>query len=162
MSSLLPIEPITPALEPDVLGLNNLHAQELSWLEPAGLGRLLSQAFFARRIGTIEAFMIGFDQAADYDSPNFQWFRSRYPRFAYVDRIAVATEARGRGHARRLYEAFFAHARQAGHELAVCEVNLDPPNPTSDAFHAALGFAEVGSASIYGGERSVRYFMRRL
>ena len=162
MPALPPIEPITPPHRPAVLELNNEHARELSWLEPSRLDRLLSQAFFARRIGTIEAFMIGFDQAADYDSPNFLWFRSRYPRFAYVDRIAVATTARGRGHARRLYEAFFEHAREAEHELVVCEVNLDPPNPTSDAFHAALGFSEVGSASIYGGERSVRYFVRRL
>jgi uncharacterized protein len=162
LSNLLPIDPITPPLHPAVLALNNEHAEELSWLEPAELGRLLSQAFFARRIGEVEAFMIGFDQDADYDSPNFLWFRERYPRFAYVDRIAVADHARGRGHARRLYEAFFDHARRAGYEIAVCEVNLDPPNPPSDAFHAALGFEEIGSAAIRGGTKTVRYFARML
>lgn len=157
-----PIEPIAPQFRPAVLELNNEHARELSWLEAAGLDRLLSRAVFARRLGDVEAFMIGLDQDADYDSPNFLWFRERYPRFAYVDRIAVVDRARGRGHARRLYEAFFEHARDGGHEIVACEVNLDPPNPGSLAFHAALGFSEVGSASIYGGERTVRYFIRQL
>lgn len=162
MSALPPIDPITASFEPVVLAMNNEHARELSWLEPAEFSHLLSQAFFARRLGEVEAFMIGFDQGADYHSPNYIWFRERYPRFAYVDRIAVAGHARGRGHARRLYEAFFDHARDAGHEIVACEVNLDPPNPGSLAFHAALGFEEVGTASIYGGKRIVRYFIRRL
>lgn len=156
------IETISPALEPALLAFNNEHAAELSWLKPQQLSHLLAQAFFARRIGTVEAFMIGFDQTADYDSPNYLWFRARHPRFAYVDRVAVDAAARGRGHARRLYEAFFDHARAAGHDIVACEVNSHPPNPGSDAFHAALGFAEVGSASIYGGERIVRYYERRL
>jgi hypothetical protein len=44
----------------------------------------------------------------------------------------------------------------------VCEVNADPPNPASDAFHAALGFAAVGSAANHGGGKTVRYFCREL
>jgi hypothetical protein len=44
----------------------------------------------------------------------------------------------------------------------VCEVNADPPNPASDAFHTALGFAEVGSASIHAGSKTVRYLARRI
>lgn len=162
MPALPPVETIPPALEPAVLALNNAHAAELSWLEADRLSQLLRRAFFARRVGAVEAFMIGFDHAADYDSPNFLWFRARHPRFAYVDRVAVDAAARGRGHARRLYEAFFDHARAAGHEIVACEVNIDPPNPGSDAFHAALGFVEVGGASIYGGARRVRYYERRL
>jgi predicted GNAT superfamily acetyltransferase len=43
-----------------------------------------------------------------------------------------------------------------------CEVNADPPNPASDAFHAALGFAIAGQALIHGGSKSVRYFTRSL
>lgn len=156
------IEPIGAAEEPAVLALNNAHAAELSWLEPERLSYLLGQAFLARRIGAVDAFLIAFDQDAAYDSPNFQWFRQRLPRFAYVDRVAVAAAARGRGHARRLYEALFSHAAAAGHTLVACEVNLDPPNPASDSFHAALGFREVGAAAIYGGARTVRYYERTL
>jgi predicted GNAT superfamily acetyltransferase len=140
-----------------LLALNNAHARELSWLAPGRLEHLVAQAFMARRIGNIDAFLLALDQDADYDSPNFQWFRARYPRFVYVDRIVVAASARGRGCARRLYSDLFEHTRRAGHDRVVCEVNSSPPNPESDAFHAALGFLEVGTASIYGGSRTVRY-----
>jgi predicted GNAT superfamily acetyltransferase len=156
------IHPITRDIEPAVLALNNMHAEELSWLEPAQLSHLVSQAFYARRIGKLEAFLLAFDQGADYDSPNFLWFKKRYPRFIYVDRIAVAESARGRGHARLLYRDLFDTAARSGHDIVVCEVNSDPPNPASDAFHAALGFLEIGKAAIHGGKKSVRYFARSL
>jgi uncharacterized protein len=84
-----------------LLALNNAHALELSWLEPERLQHLVSQAFLARRIGNLDAFLLAFDQAANYDSPNFLWFRARYVSFVYVDRIVVAASARRRGHARR-------------------------------------------------------------
>lgn len=156
------IEPISPADEPAVLALNNAHAAETSWLETDRLHTLIGEAFVAARIGSLEAFLLTFDQNADYDSPNFLWFRERYSRFVYVDRIVTAPAARGQGHARRLYLALFVAARAAGHERVVCEVNADPPNPASDAFHASLGFVEVGAASIHGGKKSVRYFLRAL
>jgi hypothetical protein len=140
-----------------LLALNNAHAQELSWLEPERLQHLVRESFYARRIGDLDAFLIAFDQDARYDSPNFLWFRERYPRFVYVDRIAVAASARGRGYARKLYEDLFARAVNGGHLHVVCEVNSSPPNPESDAFHEALGFTEVGSAAIHGGAKTVRY-----
>jgi len=125
-----------------LLALNNAHAQELSWLEPARLQHLVAQAFLARRIGNIDAFLLAFDQDADYDSPNFLWFRARYPRF--------------------VYQNLFEHAERAGYDRVVCEVNSHPPNPTSDAFHAALGFVVVGTASVYNDSRTVRYLSRML
>ena len=149
-------------LEAALLALNNDHAEELSLLDRAGLDALLREAFYARRLGALDAALIAFDQDADYASPNFLWFRERYPRFVYVDRVLVAPRARGRGLARALYEDLFAPARAAGHDRIVCEVNRNPPNPGSDAFHAALGFAEVGAADIHGGAKTVRYLMRAL
>ena len=145
------------ALGTALLALNNAHAQELSWLEAARLEHLIDEAFLARRIGRLDAFLLAFDQDARYDSPNFIWFRDRYPRFVYVDRIVVASSARGRGCARRLYQDLFEYAARAGHDRIVCEVNKTPPNPASDAFHAALGFVEVGTAIVHGGSRTVRY-----
>ena len=145
-----------------LLALNNAHAQELSWLEPERLEHLVREAFYARRIGDLDAFLIAFDQDARYDSPNFLWFRQRYPRFVYVDRIVTAASARGRGYAQQLYFDLFEQAARAGHERVACEINLSPPNPGSDAFHAALGFAEVGSAAIHGGAKTVRYLARAL
>src|SRR5437868_2285736 len=140
-----------------VLALNNAHAKELSWLEPERLQYLVDHAFLARRIGALDAFLLAFDQDAPYDSPNFLWFRARYPRFVYIDRVVVAAAARGRGLARTLYRDLFEQAAKAGHARAVCEVNSRPPNPESDALHAALGFVEIGSASIHNDSKDVRY-----
>jgi uncharacterized protein len=163
LQSVTPIEiSRTAPLGKTMLALNNAHARQLSWLEPERLEQLVEQAFLARRIGDLDAFMLALDQDARYDSPNFLWFCARYPRFVYVDRIVVAASARGRGCARRLYCDLFEHALQAGHERVVCEVNSSPANPESDAFHAALGFAEVGSASIHDGSKTVRYLLRTL
>jgi predicted GNAT superfamily acetyltransferase len=163
------LQPVAPAevsqgqpLGVALLALNNAHAQELSWLEPERLQHLVEQAFLARRIGELDAFLLAFDQDARYDSPNFLWFCARYPRFVYVDRIVVASSTRGRGCARRLYRDLFEHAAEAGHERVVCEVNSSPPNPASDAFHAVLGFVEVGTASVYDGSRTVRYLSHAL
>lgn len=157
-----PISLVSAEDEAAILALNNEHAAELSWLEPERLSFLLGEAFYTRRIGNLEAFIMTFDQDARYDSPNFVWFRERYPRFVYVDRVVVAAQARGRGHARRLYQDLFGHVERAGHALVTCEVNTDPPNPASDAFHAALGFAEAGDAVIHGGKKAVRYYIRRI
>jgi hypothetical protein len=61
-----------------------------------------------------------------------------------------------------LYADLFEHAVRAGHDSVVCEVNKMPPNVDSDAFHAALGFVEVGTASVHGGSRTVRYLLHTL
>lgn len=158
----LSVADVTGAEGEALLALNNAHAVELSWLEPDKLAHLVSEAFVARQIGAADALLLTFDQDADYDSPNFLWFRERYPAFVYVDRVVVADSARGRGLARALYDDLFAAAKAAGHERIVCEVNSDPPNPASDRFHAALGFVTVGTAQIHGGKKTVTYLERAL
>jgi predicted GNAT superfamily acetyltransferase len=145
-----------------LLGLNNAHAQSLSWLEPERLCHLVKAAFFAGRVGEADGLLIAFDQDADYDSPNFLWFRDRFPRFVYVDRVVVAAAARGRGIAKTLYFELFRQAGNAGHDKIVCEINKTPPNPESDEFHAALGFTEIGSGLVDGGRKTVRYMARQL
>lgn len=142
-----------------ILALNNAHETETSRLTPESLAALWSMAFRAETIGDeVDAFLIALDQEAAYDSPNFLWFKARQARFVYVDRIVVAPPARGRGLARALYDDLFASARLARHDRVACEVNLDPPNPGSDRFHAALGFREVGRAVANG--KTVRYLLR--
>jgi predicted GNAT superfamily acetyltransferase len=154
--------PIQPADLSAVLALNNLHARELSLLDAAKLDHLVEQSYLALRAGQVDAFLLAFDENADYQSPNYLWFKARYPRFAYVDRVVVAVHARGHGIARRFYATLFDKAKADGHRMIACEVNSDPPNPESDAFHAAMGFVEAGSAEIYDGERTVRYLVKQL
>lgn len=146
-----------------VLALNTAHAAETSLLDEVALRALIEQAFLAATVtgpDGLAAFLIALDQDATYASPNFRWFQARYPRFVYVDRIVTAPAWRGRGLARALYEDLFARAQAAGHARIACEVNRLPPNPGSDAFHAALGFSEAGTAAIHGGSKTVRYLLR--
>jgi predicted GNAT superfamily acetyltransferase len=146
------------AMMAGTLALNNAHAAATSWLDPAALRHLVDQAFCARVIGLPgTAFVLALDETASYDSANFAWFHERYVRFVYVDRIVVAASAAGQGVASRLYEAVIAAARAAGHDHIVCEINLDPPNLASEAFHAARGFVEVGRAVLPGSGKLVKY-----
>lgn len=145
-----------------ILRLNAADEIFLAPLDAYGLRALLQQAFhIALRDQGRDAFLIALDQNAVYGSPNFRWFKARFPRFAYVDRLVVAPHARGKGVGRGLYEELFEVARTAGHGLVACEVNVDPPNPASDAFHAALGFEEIGRAVVYV-VKTVRYMIKRL
>ena len=148
-----------------LLALNNAHAVELSWLSAERLATMRRQAFSARGMGppgAPDAALIAFDQDSAYAGINFAWFRARYERFVYIDRVVVEPAARGRGLARMLYADLFAAALAAGHILVGCEVNSDPPNPASDRFHAGFGFAPVGSASFPEHGKTVRYMARAL
>ncbi len=154
---------LRPFADDDVepmLALNAAHAVELGPLDAPALRALVATAFRVRIAGAVDAFLIGLDQDAAYDSPNFLWFARHFARFAYVDRVVTAPSARGSGLARSLYEDFFAAAAAAGQARVCCEVNYEPPNPASDAFHARLGFTEIGRAKLADRGKSVRYLAR--
>ena len=160
-----PIERIAvqgAGVQEGLLALNNAHQVETSFLTRQAWDHMIAQAFAATCFERTAGLLIVFDQTADYDSPNYLWFRERLDRFVYVDRIIVGGEHRGRGIAKALYEDLFARALAAGHDRVVCEVNFDPPNPGSDAFHDRLGFSELGRARVDGRDKTVRYLERAL
>jgi uncharacterized protein len=146
-----------------MLMLNNANIVETSLLDEAGMRALVGAAFYARGIGRgATAFLIALDHDALYVNANFNWFKERRESFVYIDRVIVAQASRGLGIARRLYEDLFAVARQTGHDRVVCEVNVHPPNPASEAFHVTMGFTGVGEAAIHDGKKTVRYFEKIL
>jgi predicted GNAT superfamily acetyltransferase len=151
-----------PAIRACLLPLNNESARETSPLDAAKLARMIEAVRVATVAGAGAAFLLAFDQTADYDSPNFIWFRERYDSFLYVDRVIVGEAHRRLGLGRLLYEDLFHRAERLGFRRIACEVNIRPPNPASDAFHARLGFAEVGQATTLGGDKTVRYMLRAL
>lgn len=154
---------IEPADLPALLALNNAHAVEVGRTDEGRLRQLLSSAALAIAVGPIgdpDAFLVAFDHRTPPQGPNHAWFIARHPRFLYVDRICVHARARRRGLARALYAEVFAEARQRAVPVVCCEVNFDPPNPLSDALHAALGFVEVGRAFLPDRGKSVRYLER--
>ena len=150
--------------EDAILALNAAHEVETSPLNRSQLRSLLAETFHLglKGPGGSHGFLIAYDQNAKYDSPNFLWFQRQFETFVYVDRVIVAREMQGRGLARRLYEDLFARAVSAGHQRVVCEVNEQPPNPASDAFHTALGFEIAGRAELAGRGKVVRYLMKPL
>jgi hypothetical protein len=97
----------------------------------------------------------------DYWSENYGWFSARYDAFAYVDRIAVEARARGAGVGSALYDDLAATASGTW-PCILCEVNLDPPNPVSLAFHQRHGFTEVGRQQTEGGTKTVVMLRRPL
>ncbi|ESQ73849.1 GNAT family N-acetyltransferase [Asticcacaulis sp. AC402] len=143
-----------------LLALNNAFAKETSFLTEADWQQMIAEARFAFHVGT-NGFILTFDQTAVYDSPNFLWLKARYDRFCYIDRVVIAASAQGSGLGKALYQHLFQAARRAGFEFVVCEVNLDPPNPGSIAFHERLGFDAVGEQTLPNG-KTVRYFASKL
>ena len=139
-----------------VLALSAENEVETSHLDVETLRTMMADAFVADVVAPDAGYLLVFDERAAYQSVNYLWFRERHRRFAYVDRIVISAAARGRGLAGAFYENLFAKARAAGHHMVCCEVNLDPPNPGSDAFHARLGFTEAGRATLPNG-KMVRY-----
>jgi predicted GNAT superfamily acetyltransferase len=151
-----------PELDPHLLiALNNSHAVELSWLDQPQFENLIRHAAYAQGVAPAKGFLIAFDQSAQYDNFNFLWFRARYEKFIYVDRIVVDPAHRGQGIARALYEDLFKFAKTHHHKVVVCEVNQDPPNPASDVFHQRLGFTHVGESLIPSGKR-VQYLAKQI
>lgn len=159
-----PIESIVPLATFDLtvlLELNNEHAAETSLLETWRLAELIGEACYGRGVAPAKAFLLAFDAAANYESPNFVWFRERYQKFVYIDRVIVAKDSRRQGLAAALYQDLFDWARAAGYGLVGCEVNQEPPNPGSDAFHEVMGFLPAGSGEPSQGKR-VRYLVKEL
>ena len=146
-----------------ILDLNNEHAVETSLLNLSTAEHLLAMCFYAKGVRPgMRAFLLALDQNAAYDNQNFHWFRRRFERFVYIDRIIVAQDARGRGLARLMYEDLFAAANSAGHVRVVCEVNIDPPNEGSLAFHRSMEFVALADVVLKGGSKRVRYLAKEL
>src|SRR5580698_8767933 len=71
-------------------------------------------------------------------------------------------DARGQGLARLMYEDLFAAAKTAGQIRMVCEVNIDPPNEGSLAFHRSMGFVALADVVLKGDSKRVRYLVKEL
>lgn len=149
----------------DVLALNQAHRPHVGALTPASLRQLYERAIYFRLAevaGALVGFLIALDPPAEYGSPNFLWFKARYERFVYIDRIAVDAARRRCGVARRLYEDLERFAGARGFDLLTCEYNLRPPNADSARFHGRLGFAEVGRQDTEQGQKTVSLQIKTL
>lgn len=103
-------------------------------------------ALVAEEGGVAAGFCLVLAPGADYDSGNYVWFSQRYDDFVYLDRVAIAPAFQRRGLGRTIYAEVerLSGERRPNATVFTLEVNLRPRNDTSLAFHAALGFVEVG------------------
>ncbi len=155
----------TPADYPTVLGLNDASVQYLSPLDGKRLAQLAGECCqfrMATRGGEVLGFLMAFADGADYDSVNYRWFTTRYRRFVYIDRVVVRADCRGLGLARRFYQELEAWAVHQDMAWLTCEVDVEPPNVASLAFHDKTGFVAVGRQAIGDGSKAVSFMTKLL
>ncbi|RLP74261.1 GNAT family N-acetyltransferase [Mycetocola tolaasinivorans] len=163
-----PLDSANPDELTAVLTLNNAAVPAVNALTTPELRVLIETSHLARAVvdsdspAEILGVIIAFAPGAAYESENYAWFSARGGDFLYVDRIIVAETARGRGLGPVLYAAVFDAARAADLGAVTCEVNTDPPNPGSLAFHTRLGFERVGDLTTKGGTVSVALLEARV
>ena len=137
---------ITEADLDGVLALNNSAGRSIIPIDAARLRRLHDEAAYFRVAeidGGLAGFLIALRPDADYDSPNFRWFKAHVPDFVYIDRIVVGRPYRGHGLGRVFYADVQSFAEVRSPVLA-CEVFLEPRDDASVLFHGTYGFQEVG------------------
>jgi len=128
-----------------VTAINNGSAREVTFETLAGMRWYLAAAPYFRvaeaEHDAVAAFLIGFRRGDDYHSENLAWFEDQGDAdFAYVDRVAVSSDRRGAGLGRALYDDFERWARERSIPRLTCEVNVEPRNDGSLAFHERLGW----------------------
>jgi predicted GNAT superfamily acetyltransferase len=152
----------SPADSSELLSLNESSVAVLSKLNERRLRYILALAhrsLVVERESKVVGFAIAIAPGTEYDSLNYAWFGEHFERFLYLDRIAVAEPARREGLGAQLYDAMEESAEPFGR--MVCDVNVEPPNEASLAFHARRGYREVGRLA-HGSEKTVALLSKEL
>ena len=147
-----------------VLRLNAQWEHVTSPLGTEALAALHAQATYHRVVeldGEVVAFLLAIGPGAAYESPNYRWFeKSARERFLYIDRVVVSAGSHRSGFGAALYDDVLSFAVANGVPRLVCEVDVEPLNAASDAFHRARGFVEVGTQWV--GRCTKRVSLREL
>ncbi|MEO5561473.1 MAG: GNAT family N-acetyltransferase [Dokdonella sp.] len=160
----LSIRDVQPHELDSVLALNNAAGSTILPLDAVALRALYDEASYFRLAeidGHIAGFLPAMREDANYGSPNFLWFRERYPAFVYIDRIVIAKPYRGLGLGRVFYADVNSYAETRVPELA-CEVFLEPRDDVSLLFHGTWGFQEVGQQTMPSNGRRVALLAKTL
>ena len=141
--------------------LNNRFAAETSRLEVGALEEMAKIAFCAYAISPDIGLLLAFDENADYQNENFNNLKELTNNFIYIDRVIINKEYWGMGLGSAFYDILSELAQEANKDKLVCEVNIEPLNEDSIAFHEALGFSPIGEKELSNG-KTVRYYQLEL
>lgn len=133
---------------PRVLELNEANVPAVGSLDIERLAAIVAESPIALVVevdDTIVGFCLVLGADASYDSVNYRWFGERYDDQMYLDRVAFDAEYQGRGLGTLVYaEIDRLLSSFEGVKRLTLEINVEPPNEQSLAFHLRRGFVEVG------------------
>jgi hypothetical protein len=135
-----------------VLALNNAAGPGILPMDAGKLRFFWENADYfrvAEKDGHLAGFLVALTQDAPHDSPNFLWFRERYPEFLYIDRIVIASTRRGAGVGRVFYGDVQSFSEVRVPRLCA-EVFLEGSSHPALLFHGSFGFREVGQHVMSG------------
>lgn len=148
------IRAAAPADAAAIAAINREGQPGVTPFEPGEIERCIARATLfrvAEREGVPCGYLLVFGAGFPSIGDEYAWFSARHPAFLYVDQIAVARSSWRARVGAALYADLEREARARRIPVLTCEVNLEPPNPRSLAFHAAQGFAEVGRMRVRDG-----------
>lgn len=151
------VRPLQPDDLARALAINEANVPEVGAVDAARLAFIVEQspiALAAEVDGRMAGFCLVLDADSRYDSLNYRWFTDRFEHFMYLDRVALDAPYRRRGLGTLLYDEVDRRMRASSDATHLAlEVNADPPNEPSLAFHRRLGFVEVGQQDTSYGIR---------
>ncbi len=133
-----------------ILAINNSAGDSIIPIDGQRMARFLDIARYfrvAEADGQVVGFLIGLTPEAQYDSPNFHWFKSKYEDFLYIDRVVMTADHRRSG-VGRLFYADVLNFCEVRRPRLTCEVFIEPRDDVSLVFFATQGFKEVGQLDL--------------
>ena len=148
----------------DVLRLNNASIPAVNELNSKDLEEIVMmsrKSWVIESEGVIVASLLILGPGESYQSNNYTWLEKQFTNFCYVDRIMVDAQAKRQGFGKQLYETLEVYAIEQKAEILLCEVNIEPPNPQSLAFHINLGW-EPFHVREHGPKKKVQYLKKHI
>lgn len=160
------IRPLGPSDCEEVLRINAESQPGVAHLDRTELERLIclqnEHLVIEGPEGELVGYLLAFPSDTPYDGEEFLILaETSRGSFIYIDQVAVDAAVRRTGAASRLYQAIESEASRRGILGLTCEVNLNPPNPGSLAFHQRTGFNQTSIMETQDG-RTVALMSKQL
>lgn len=154
------IRDLTPADIPAITRINQGAVPAVGSTTEAALTSIADESVIALvaeepTSGEIAGFCLVLPPRANYGSANYAWFEARYDSFIYLDRVAISPRFARQGIGQAMYDEVERRAAmlEPRPSMFTLEVNIEPRNDASLAFHQGRGFAEVGQRDTDYGVR---------